>query len=123
MSINVMLDLETLGTKPGCAILSIGMVAFTWDAVQNYTLYNEIYTRSCLDAGLTIDPETEKWWRAREPEAAILQRAAYITTPPLAAVLVAAKAWLELQGPLEQTTVWGNGADFDLPILARAYTV
>ena len=121
MSINVMIDLETLGTKPGCVILSIGMVAFEWDRVLPTPFYHEINTRSCLAAGLTIDPETEKWWAAREPEAAILQRAAFKTTPSLAAVLVAAKAWIELQGPLEQTLVWGNGADFDLPILAQAY--
>ena len=119
---NVMLDLETLGTKPGCAILAIGMVAFEWDRVLPTTFYHEINTRSCLVAGLTIDPETEKWWRERDGNQ-LIHRASFVTTPPLAAVLVAAKAWIELQGPLEQTLVWGNGADFDLPILAHAYTV
>lgn len=58
-----MLDLETLGKKPGCVILSIGVIKFDpITGTQGESFYREINQESCLDLGLTIDPATVKWW-------------------------------------------------------------
>jgi len=64
----VMIDIETLGTEPGCAILSIGAVHFT-AAGRGETLYRNIDRASCEDAGLEIDEETVKWWSEQDEAA------------------------------------------------------
>ena len=118
---NVMLDLETLGTKPGCVILSIGAVCFDQNTGLGDTFYAEIHGKSCLEAGLTVDPDTADWWEAREPEAKkLLERCGNAkTSTSLGMSLFMFRAWFLDKG--QDTLVWGNGADFDLPILASAY--
>jgi DNA polymerase III epsilon subunit-like protein len=120
---NVMIDTETLGTRPGCVILSVGMVAFTWDAIQPNPFYAEVFTPSCLGAGLVIDPMTAKWW-ASQTEREILDRTGSSRQSlSLGLVLSLIRRWFEDLGPAEGILVWGNGADFDLPILAHAFAV
>ncbi len=57
---HVMIDLETMGNKPGCAILSLGAVDFGQDKDKRWlmgdkTFYRELNLQSCIDAGLHID--------------------------------------------------------------------
>ena len=61
---HAMIDIETLGTKPGCIIQSIGAVLFDpfGKPVEMYPFYRNISKQSCLDIGLTEDPNTVKWW-------------------------------------------------------------
>lgn len=67
---HIMIDLETMGTRPGSAILSIGACSFdpNWlggsdsdhePGEARRTFYQNITLASCLDAGLTIDAATE----------------------------------------------------------------
>lgn len=113
---HVMLDLETLGVSPGCAIVSIGAAFFSRDDVGK-TFYATIDRASCAAVGLVEEPATLDWW-ARQSEAA---RA--VLTDPSAKHLIDAlyefQYWLA-KGP-DQIRVWGNGATFDPPILAAAY--
>ena len=61
--IHYMLDLETLGKKPGCVILSIGVTRFDpITGTLGESFYREINQRSCDDIGLIIDPSTVEWW-------------------------------------------------------------
>lgn len=116
---NVMLDLETLGTSPGSAILSIGAVRFGSlpDATGSH-IYDRLSVNvslgSCLDAGLTIDADTFYWWLSRSEEA----RSALTETAPVA-LKHALEKFADWIGP--KAKVWGNGADFDNAILAHAY--
>src|SRR4051812_37876973 len=70
---HIMVDLETMGTAPGSAIVSLGAVAF--DPVAG-TLGEEFYRvvslRSCQRAGLSLDPDTIVWW-LQQSEAARAQ--------------------------------------------------
>lgn len=59
--INVMCDLESLGTKSGCVILSVALVPFH-TKVHIEPLYVKIDVDSSLAAGLTYDEDTIKWW-------------------------------------------------------------
>lgn len=61
---HVMVDLETLGTKPGSVILSIGAVTFDLDGSgrDGRTFYQRVNIQSCLDAGMTVDGDTVEWW-------------------------------------------------------------
>lgn len=73
---DIMLDLETLGTKPGCVVLSIGAKVFDpyaddskLGAVPPMTFYRNIDLFSSLMLGLTIDPNTVDWWRKKDADA------------------------------------------------------
>jgi len=67
---HVMIDLETLGRRAGCSILSIGAVAFDPKTkelgAEFYVVVNRL---SCFKLGLHEDPETVKWWEGQNAEA------------------------------------------------------
>ena len=110
---NVMLDLETTGVAAGCCILSIG--ACTLDL--NNEFYQKISIDSCWNSGLKDDPSTLNWWDSQDPAARI---EAFSGTLHIQDVLNNFSLWLK--GLQEKNVkVWGNGADFDLPILQAAY--
>ena len=113
MNTQVMLDIETLGTRPGSAILAIGAVKFG-DREIISEFYQRIDLKSCVRHGLTIDPDTVLWW-LKQDDAARLE----ITLPgdPLREVLFNFADWL--QDPAAE--IWGNGANFDNTLLAAAY--
>jgi len=117
---HVMVDLETLGTVPGCCILSIGACAFDPDTgeVSDDTFYTAIDTDSQAAHGMTQSPSTLAWWAKQSEEARRV-----FTDPDrqeLPQALVAFNAWL---AKFPNVLVYGNGADFDNPILAAAYDV
>lgn len=70
MQSHVMLDLETFGTAPGSVIRSIGAVVFD---IESGELGNEFYSNvsreSCEELGMTVDPDTERWWAGQSKEA------------------------------------------------------
>lgn len=110
----VMVDLETLGTRPGSVIVALGAVKFSWRNGLGDTFYHRIDPASCVAAGLTMDAATVVWW-LKQPDAARRE----LTRPgaPLAAVLTVFSAWLEAR----DVEVWGNGPAFDNGLLAEAY--
>lgn len=119
-----MVDLETLGTRAGCSILSIGAVLFSSSAPEwkGPTFYTPVNRLSCAQAGLKESPDTVAWWRGQgEGARAVLAEADLGTTATLAEALKAFAAWLTLHTDTKAVQVWGNGADFDNPILSAAY--
>lgn len=109
-----MLDLETLGTSPGCIVLSIAAVEFTQTELVG-SFHTHIDIESCYQAGLTLEPRTVLWWldQSKDAQNAILQA----KTAPLAQALKDFKkrfVWNDLK-------VWANGASFDFPILKAAH--
>ena len=118
---DVMLDLETLGTRPGCSVMSIGAVAFGPGAVAEEGFYEVVGRASCLAHGLTEDADTLAWWARQDADARVLlEQAASTDALPLPEALAAFDAYLtRVCGP--GVRVWANGAAFDNPILAVAY--
>lgn len=119
---NMMLDLETLGKRAGCAVLSIGACMFDLEG-DNVGPTFEVYISpvESLKAGMTIDPETLAWWLAPEQADAarvVLPKAAASAVTP-AQALRALFAWMESQGaaPRAGLYAWSRGANFDLPII------
>lgn len=112
---HVMHDLETLGTRPGCVIRSLGACTFDTDLAGTAFFYANITEASCLEAGLTVDPATQKWWddQGQAAKAWLLDG-----QKPLKAVLWDYGAWFTRQNP---AGVWAHGASFDHGILAAAY--
>lgn len=113
----VMVDLETMGTTPGSAIVSIGAIAF--DPVAGRfgpCLYIPIDLASSLALGLTEDPATRAWWARQSAEArAVLNDPERVT---LADALHELDAyWRYVCG----REFWAHGPNFDETLLAAAY--
>lgn len=117
MTTDVMIDLETTGTSAGCCILSLG--ACTLD--EKYNFYMKISHDSCKSSGLKDLQSTMDWWSKQHPMA---RDEAFSGTKDLVMVLGAFADWMMAIRKKEgDTFVWGNGADFDLPILGAAYEI
>ena len=114
--INIMLDLETWGTKPGSVITSIGAVVFNDEAVLD-TFYARVDPQSCTDAGLTIDPATVLWW-LRQSDAA--REEFIMPNQHIETALADFFRWC-LAGREGDPVLWGNGATFDNALLRAAY--
>lgn len=120
MKIRIMLDLETLGTSPGAAILAVGAVKFT-----GYQLFSEFYQRidlqSSVEAGFTLEAQTVMWW-LRQPDGPRLE--ILKQGDPVELVLKSFQKWLfGLLGeyPESEIEMWGNGAAFDNVLLSTAF--
>ena len=120
---HVMVDLETLGRRPGCKILSIGAVVFGPKG-----LGAEFYEEVKIDdqGSLTIDKSTIEWWERQSPEARDRLYGGPDTKPPLRTALTNSNIWLDRLATRDekqqlQAAVWGNGADFDNAILQVAF--
>ena len=104
----IMIDIETLGTEPGCVILSIGAVRFNRDGIGE-TFHAQISKRSCLENGLTIDDETEEWWEQQEQDMPDGDQ-------PLRLALEDLSEFCS-----DGDEFWANSPSFDLRILDAAY--
>lgn len=116
------IDLETLGTRPGSVILSIGAVMFDPTKAPDQCLGEQFYCvvskQSCLDAGLTVDPGTLVWW-GKQSEAA---RKVLFEAEDSGMADTLEDALDMLTGFLPPgVRVWSNGANFDQPLLDVAY--
>jgi len=117
MKINLMCDLETTGTSPGCCILSIGLVPFLCDVPLD-TFYETISHRSSRDYGFTDSPETLSWWDKQKKET---QAEAFSGTRDLKSVLESVAFYMQTLAEPKDIYLWGNGKDFDNVILAEAF--
>jgi DNA polymerase III epsilon subunit-like protein len=108
----VMIDVETLGTNPGCVILSIGAVQFG-NECRGECFYAGISINDSLKHGLTIEQETLQWWMEQDEEA---RKAAFSGTLPLEQTLRRLKTWIG-----DEAQTWGNGAALDLGCLRAAF--
>jgi hypothetical protein len=102
-----MLDLETLGTEPGCQIISIGAVSF-----NNVELESSFTRNIKPQEGFTTDPETVMWW-FQQPNCN-----QFDNQQKLFDVLIDFANWLP-----SDALVWGNAASFDNAILRKAYEI
>lgn len=118
---HIMLDLETLGTTPGCVVLSIGAVFFDPLGGLGEELYGVLSIDSCTGHGLKIDPNTQNWWNNRSEEA---QRVLLDARSAEAATLIDGlqlfTKWVKEKRSAD-AFVWGNGSDFDQPVITAAY--
>lgn len=116
MAKHVMIDFETLSTNPNAAVLSLGAVAFTKDGlITDEEFYVNIDSDDCIRLGLHVSQATVDWWAKQSQEA---KDALNEDKKSLLEAMTLFSAWVrKIQG----THVWGNGADFDNPILKSCY--
>lgn len=111
---HVMIDLETVGTIPGSAIVSIGAVIFDprYATITDKTFYSECDYANQQDDGLTVDESTLAWWEDQSPQV----REALLGLDDLKESLLDLSKWLP-----RDCKVWGNGATFDITMLEHCY--
>lgn len=109
-----MLDLETLGLKPGYIILQIG--ACTFDC--KHTFKTGISVNSSMYHGFKKNLDTEEFWLRQDKE---LYKEVTSSDVVVTEALDNFEAWFNSLGQKEHLNVWSKGGDFDIPILEEYY--
>ena len=115
---NLMIDLETLGTSPGCVVLSIGAVFFD-EVGLGAKFHRHISVQDSVQHGLTIDGDTALWWLGQTDDARQGVLSGQKEAVPLLEACKEFADFINMYG--SNPKVWGNGASFDNPILAELY--
>jgi len=117
---HLMIDLETGGTSPGCAIFSIGACLFD-PYSQNkpqHTYYEEISHQSCMENNLVFEKSTMDWWKDQgTPPNGI---------KPIQQVCKEFSLWLSnAPGLCNQHIIgqWANSPSFDLVLLKHVFNL
>ena len=113
---HLLLDLETMGKRAGCAIVSIGAVEFNLEENKiGRQFYERVELQSCLNVGLFVEASTVYWWMQQSEKARMeLCKQA----DPLKSILEQFGSFMNSLGDFQ---LWGNGARFDIAILEAAY--
>lgn len=106
----LVLDLETLGTGDNAAVVSIG-AAFVNGASRVW----RIMPIEAMSHG-TTDPSTLKWWSEQCP-AAREELTGTLTTEQAVREMT---EWVRSQGFGRSSTIWGKGPSFDCVLLRNA---
>lgn len=114
--LNIMIDLETTGTRAGCKILSLGACVFDREKIIS-EFYNKISVSSQDVYGLISDVDTMAWWSKQD---ALVSEEAFSGEDSLEFVLEQFVEWCPKSKGL---LAWSCGADFDIPILNHALAV
>lgn len=122
--LNVVLDIETLGTASDAAIIQIGMCVPEFDRVYlkdptNYEFEVTIAYDSCLllvkEGVVSMTDSTMEWWEKQPTRERVFSgQSSYIEC------LFKAVEWLERLTSDGNICVWGNGSDFDNVILLHS---
>jgi exodeoxyribonuclease VIII len=115
----IMVDLETFGSAPGCALASIGAARCNADGYIRDTLYLIVSREDCARHGLHESPATLDWWSRQSNDA---QKVLDLSSDSAASVPLR-QALEELNRFVAQEShsgVYGNGSDFDNAILSAA---
>lgn len=113
---HVMIDLETMDTRPSAAIVSIGAVSFDREIGIKSTFYSVVDLKSSMRCGGTVGPDTVLWWMQQSDQA---REALSLESQNLSAALQSFAQWLSDIENVEG--VWGNPAAFDNVILRESY--
>lgn len=112
---HLMLDLETMGKRSGCAIVSIGAVEFDINTGETgKEFYVHVDLQSCLDVGLFVEASTIYWW-LQQSEAARLELCK--NNIDIHTALSKLGGFMLELGDFQ---IWGNSANFDIGILEAA---
>jgi len=135
--LHLMLDLETLGTAPGSAIIDIGIMPFVVEGENpDYKhegcerlavldpLHYMIEPQSAIDAGLAVDAATVMWWADQRAKDGKDNND--LVEHPIHRALADVHGYLNEIERLRRLTdrpyrLWAYGANFDPPLLEAAF--
>lgn len=121
---DLMIDLETLGKTPGSVITQIGLVSFNTEGDLTDMAANQIQVdvQSSLDAGLTMDWDTIRWWMQQEDKA---REQMVLGGMPLGEAISLVNNYIRENHDFVGDTrslkrVWGYASTFDIVLLQSA---
>jgi exodeoxyribonuclease VIII len=117
---HVMIDLETLGRRPGDAIASIAALDFDPAGGDDFFAGEFYRAVSWQDSGLALEPDTVAWWLGQPAQARIELCEPEGEAWDLPAALRSLASYLG-EGADDNLVLWCQGASFDFPILGAAY--
>lgn len=123
---DVMIDLETLGTKPGCVVLSIGACTFNRFSGDIFeTFYVEINRTASAEIGLATSDDTIEWWNNQGEEARMLiaRTGTDESLDPREACRLFARWFKNQTAGIHPQGIWANDPDFDCSILSYVFTL
>ena len=118
---DVMIDIETLSTRPNAAIVSIGAIKFNRNTeVPRLEDMNQFYVRvsreSCETTGMHVDPATIEWWSKQDRDIRYEALENPIDRLTIKDALMKLAEWFK-----GTQYIWGHGDDFDCVVLSEAY--
>ena len=118
---DAMIDLETLGTRPGCVVLSAAALLFDADTgeTQDYVHTHFNIHEQILKFGLQVQQGTQAWWLQQSDEA----QTSAITSGSNPQLLKHGLTDLASVLKRANSRVWAQGASFDFPILSHLYRI
>ena len=116
---HIMLDLETMGTRPNAAIVAIGACEFDphGEGTHPDSHYVQVGLESSVQMGLKIDTSTILWWM-QQSDAARQQTFGGNERWPLGDAVWRFSKFVSARG--KDVAIWGNGATFDNVIIRSA---
>ena len=120
MSKDLMLDIETLDTKPTALVLSLGLVWFDFDnpeVVPYEGKHHKIELRDQQrELGRTISVDTVMWWMEQSKQAQLGLSSPFTERTPVATLHGIVEGAVQ-----EADRIWAKGPDFDCVILANMF--
>jgi exodeoxyribonuclease VIII len=112
-------DIESMGTAPGSAVVGIGACFFDAAGGQiGDAFYQAVNLASCVQAGLTMDPGTVVWWLQQSDQA---RMAIVASTARIETALAEFSEWVHARCPRDAVRPWMRGPSFDGALLTVAY--
>lgn len=117
---DVMIDIETMGTRHNAPVIALGAVAFNLATLEvGEKFYANINLASSVALGSVMDPSTVIWWMQQSEDA---RKAVTRKGRPATEVLADFADWLTGNTvALKDRKVWANGTDFDCTLLSEHY--
>jgi len=123
---DISIDLETLGTRPGCPILSIGLAGFNYRTGEVKSI-GEIgpidLHEQIAKYGLQPSGDTIRWWvtQKRSAKDGVFDGAELSVQAAISKLVDTLPMDDDVSHPRCPLRVWGNGATFDISILEAFY--
>lgn len=109
--LDLMIDLETMGTGDNAAIIAIGACFFNRNTGEiGEKFYSQISLQSAVNLGMEIDPSTVLWWMQQENDA----RSKFFDNEKAKDAIVVAGDFVNFVNKVYNVKPWGNGATFDI---------
>jgi exodeoxyribonuclease VIII len=118
--INVVLDLETLGTAEDAAIIQIGCAIPDFDhkhcpLTASHAFEATIRYEEALSSEFSKEHSTMEWWEKQDPE---VRKQVFSGQDTYIDALDKFVAWINLvKSGGADVAIWGNGSDFDNRLL------
>lgn len=131
--LQIMLDLETMGTSADSPIIAIGAVPFSFKKGPQRDLgfYTSIKLDDVLASGAKVSGDTICWWMEQKDAARsrFFPKTQASEALPLESTLKFFGQWVaeisaeagHARGSRDSASIWGNGPSFDCGMLSETY--